>query len=243
LGDRQSTLILEALSRATRTPHGSPLIGSRKSPGLFPASAPGRQAAEQAQHLGLLERSGELFKITPRGSQHLLDESSPREVLDDVARAMESRGSQIAELIATTAALQAEWNGMQRLVASLQARITAPRDSSLQDLQAILEDWHSASDCPLPELFRRTRSQHPQFTIGQFHDHLRQLHADDAIYLHPWTGPLYALPEPEYALMVGHEVTYYASARVQSRQGEVHVRNSHPTAAVRTHAGCAAASG
>ena len=52
----------------------------------------------------------------------------------------------------------------------------------------------------------------PPPTIGAFHDCLRQLHADGSIYLHPWTGPLYALPEPAYALLVGHGVAYYASA-------------------------------
>jgi len=29
----------------------------------------------------------------------------------------------------------------------------------------------------------------------------------------PWTGPLYDLPEPHFALLVGHEVAYYASSR------------------------------
>ena len=33
------------------------------------------------------------------------------------------------------------------------------------------------------------------------------------IYLHPWTGPLYDIPEPPYALLIGHEIAYYASIR------------------------------
>jgi hypothetical protein len=50
-------------------------------------------------------------------------------------------------------------------------------------------------------------------TIGQFHDGLRRLHDGATIYLHPWTGPLYELPEPRFALLVGHEIAYYASSR------------------------------
>jgi hypothetical protein len=79
-----------------------------------------------------------------------------------------------------------------------------------------LADWQAsrgAEDCPLPELYDRGRRAAPGLTIGRFHDTLRQLHDQEQIYLHPWTGPLYALPDPPYALLVGHEVAYYASRR------------------------------
>jgi hypothetical protein len=69
------------------------------------------------------------------------------------------------------------------------------------------------ADCALPELFGEARRCAPTLTIGQFHDGLRALHQHDLIYLHPWTGPLYELPEPTLALLVGHEVSYYASVR------------------------------
>jgi DNA-binding PadR family transcriptional regulator len=80
---------------------------------------------------------------------------------------------------------------------------------------ARLADWSGAAgeDCPLPELFRSLTTREPPPTIGEFHDCLRKLHAGGAIYLHPWTGPLYALPEPAVALLVGHGVAYYASPR------------------------------
>ena len=68
-------------------------------------------------------------------------------------------------------------------------------------------------DCPLPELFRHLKANHSSVTIGQFHDLIRALYADRKIYLHPWTGPLYELPEPACALLAGHEVAYYASLR------------------------------
>ena len=71
----------------------------------------------------------------------------------------------------------------------------------------------TAEDCPLPELYRQARQAAGALTIGSFHDGLRQLLEDGSIYLHPWAGPLYALPQPPLALLVGHEIAYYASPR------------------------------
>ncbi len=77
---------------------------------------------------------------------------------------------------------------------------------------AFLTDRAAATDCPLPELFRAVAGGGP-VTIGEFHDCLRQLYADGAVTLPAWTGPLYALPEPQYALLIGHGIAYYASLR------------------------------
>lgn len=94
--------------------------------------------------------------------------------------------------------------------------IVPPADLAAAVL-ARLTDWatsaNAGEDCPLPELFRSLTTRDPQPTIGEFHDCLRRLHAAGSVYLHPWTGPLYALPEPALALLVGHGVGYYASAR------------------------------
>jgi hypothetical protein len=43
------------------------------------------------------------------------------------------------------------------------------------------------------------------------------LHDREQVYLHPWTGPLYAMPEPAFALLIGHEVAYYANLRSNKR--------------------------
>jgi len=96
------------------------------------------------------------------------------------------------------------------------ALLEAPTSTELVEVVlARLADWSgtASDDCPLPELFRSLSTREPQPTLGEFHDCLRKLHADGAIYLHPWTGPLYALPEPACALLVGHGIAYYASAR------------------------------
>jgi hypothetical protein len=83
-------------------------------------------------------------------------------------------------------------------------------------LLAHLDAWQgtgSAEDCPLPELFRRTSADLPGLSLGAFHDALRRLHDAGRVWLHPWPGPLYDLPEPPFALLVGHQVAYYASSR------------------------------
>jgi hypothetical protein len=92
------------------------------------------------------------------------------------------------------------------------AKTAVPHDVLLAEL----DRWQNAGaseDCPLPHLFRQLPARAPGSTIGQFHDALRQLHELGKIYLHPWTGPLYDIPEPPYALLVGHEIAYYASKR------------------------------
>ena len=98
------------------------------------------------------------------------------------------------------------------------ALLEAPAATELAGaIVAHLADWaasaNAGEDCPLPELFRALTTRDPAPTIGEFHDCLRQLHADGAVYLDPWTGPLYALPEPAYALLAGHNIAYYASSR------------------------------
>jgi len=90
-------------------------------------------------------------------------------------------------------------------------------DDLAEAVMSHLADWSTtestAGDCPLPELFRSLTLRPEPPTIGGFHDCLRMLHDERRLYLHPWTGPLYALPEPQLALLVGHEVAYYASLR------------------------------
>ena len=44
-------------------------------------------------------------------------------------------------------------------------------------------------------------------TIGRFHDSCANC-TTSRVYLHPWTGPLYELPDPPFALLIGHETLY-----------------------------------
>jgi hypothetical protein len=98
---------------------------------------------------------------------------------------------------------------------AVEGPVGAPVDCAAV-LLSCLAAWQgsgASEDCPLPELYRQARGPVPGLSVGQFHDALRRLHEAEQIYLHPWTGPLYEVPEPPYALLVGHEVAYYASAR------------------------------
>lgn len=105
-------------------------------------------------------------------------------------------------------------NGVATLEAPTRVRAS---DDLAAAVVARLSDWSASAgvgqDCPLPELYRSLSTRERPPSIGTFHDCLRQLHDDHRVYLHPWTGPLYALPEPACALLVGHEIAYYASSR------------------------------
>jgi hypothetical protein len=237
LADKSNQLILEALHRAASEPAGVPLFTTKKSPGLFPGGAGARPAAEQCRELGFLRpapvhhangATPEAFAITERGLDFLLSQLSPKQVLEDLARKFEQRQAQVQELASTARCWLDEMAGLREVVEravrdlpghgqqAAAARLNGAQESWLSETIACLKSWHGArasEDCPLPELFRRAKATTPGLTIGLFHDGLRRLHEQQQIYLHPWTGPLYEIPEPACALLVGHEIAYYASSR------------------------------
>jgi hypothetical protein len=239
MADKSTQLILDALNRAVHDPEGLPLHGSKAAPGMFPATALARQAAHRCKEEGLVrvvssQRRGkqvlEICALTDKGLAFLLREANPRQVLEDFIRALEARQSQLADLVRSA---QRAAGGVEALRAvtlkvlqQLLHKEPAPADKTSVNgngaapwptaaLQRLAQ-WQTANaseDCPLPELFRHLRQKYDALTVGQFHDGLRQLHQQDKVYLHPWTGPLYALPEPSCALLIGHEIVYYASLR------------------------------
>jgi hypothetical protein len=246
LADKLTHLILDALGRAALAPGGSPLVGTKAAPGLFPATAVARQAAQKARDDGLIRRVAadpkgkpdrDLYSPTAAGMDCLLQHTSPKQVLEDLARAVEARHSQFNDWLTIARETHAELAAVREMLAHVAPKLgdpaappvgyTDPTTDWLADLRAHLADWDGPGDCPLPELYRRLRAEHPSLTIGQFHDGLRELHDREQVYLHPWTGPLYAMPEPAFALLVGHEVAYYASERVAVAT-ECHVNGVQP---------------
>jgi hypothetical protein len=262
VADKLTPLILDALARAATTPDGTPLFASKSSAGLFPAVAAAKPAAHKCLQEGLIrmvrtdgqgKQLREFYAGTPTGLKFLVEQSSPKQVLDDFVRLLEERRDEVADLLATAERMAAGIDGMKAAVAAVLATLHAspavserglgegsvngcPRPPHHQPLSfkggeptpvttaelcerihTRLRDWSAspgvARDCPLVELFASLTTLDPAPSVGQFHDALRQLHADARIYLHPWTGPLYALPEPAVALLVGHEIAYYASLR------------------------------
>ncbi|HLJ94112.1 MAG TPA: hypothetical protein VKU02_13075 [Gemmataceae bacterium] len=240
MADKSTTLILAALTKAMSEPAGVPLHGNRGSSGLFAASALAKQAAQRCLdegYLRVLHRQSrgrsvqDVCTISDKGLTYLLSQESPRAVLEDLVRILATHQERVAELVAATQRWQAGLESLRMAVAKVLEKIPQPalpvplaaagssRNGSAApsvDLLACLSHWQasgSSSDCPLPELFRSAQSADPSLTIGRFHDALRHLHADQKIYLHPWSGPLYEIPDPSYAVLIGHEVAYYASIR------------------------------
>lgn len=190
------------------------------------------------QNLEPETKGREVVAITEKGRHFLAHQQSPRQVLEDFVRILEDRQTAVQELSRNVSEMSAGLAALRLVVEQVLPRLTeshtlngqamngtltrprptatAANDALIADVKSQLAEWHAtagaAHDCPLPDLFRRLDSA-DQASVGQFHDALRQLHDDHQIYLHPWTGPLYALPEPAFALMVGHEVAFYASIR------------------------------
>ncbi len=240
MADKSTALILAALTKAVAEPAGVPLHGNRSSTGLFAASALAKQAAQRCLeegYLRVLHRQSrgrsvqDVCTISDKGLSYLLSQGSPKAVLEDLVRILAIHQEQVAELVTATQRWQAGLESLRMAVAKVLEQIAQPAlpvplaaavpshngsAAPRADFLACLSQWQasgSSSDCPLPELFRSAQSVDPSLTIGQFHDALRQLHAEQKIYLHPWSGPLYEIPDPSYAVLIGHEVAYYASIR------------------------------
>lgn len=244
MADKSSQLVLTALTRAAADAAGVPLHGSKSHPGLFPATAVGKQAAQRCCDDGLLAVAADSptspasYTITDKGLGYLLRQMSPREVLEDFVRVIEAREEQVRGLLAAADAMQQSLAGLRDHAGVILTRLTAggtdlkalffafhhpvegelraePADPGEAILSA-LAHWSgacSSEDFPLPELYRQVGENCPGLSIGSFHDALRRLVQAGQIYLHPWTGPLYDIPDPPYALLTGHEIAYYASLR------------------------------
>ena len=233
MGDRASQLLLAGLSRAAAEPAGLPLHWRKGVDALFTSSAAGKRAAQRSKDEGYLqivrtESRGkshlEICALTEKGLAHLFSQVSAKQVLEDFIRAVESRRTQVDELLVSARHIQTGLDALKFAAEKVLREVHAPSSPSFMngalapnvDLLPFLTRWQesgAAEDCPLPDLYRQASSPAPSLTIGQFHDRLRRLHDRQQIFLHPWTGPLYAIPEPCFALLVGHEIAYYASAR------------------------------
>jgi len=215
VADKLTQQIVEALSQAAAEPAGRPLFAAKSAPGLFPAAA--KLAAQKCVRDGLLTLAAtDRYTITPAGWEFLLAAVNPKQVLEDFVRILEVRQTEVNELLDSARSMAISLHGLKDAVTRVLPQVTASRVETREPLgEAILAQLRSRSaaageDCPLPDLYRRLQ---PRPTLGEFHDALRALHSAGAIYLHPWTGPLTELPDPDCALLAGHGVAYYASTR------------------------------
>ena len=184
--------------------------------------------------------AGPVCALTDRGRVFLLGQLSPRQVLEDFVRVLEAREAQVGQLLVQVRQWQA---GLEALRASIAPVLEQVRqaESGSRNLNGLCHDFHkdapapapaaailaaltrwsksgAAEDCPLPVLLGQVRASCPGLSLGAFHDALRGLQDAGKIYLHPWTAPLYEVPEPPCALLVGHAITYYASIRSQGAE-------------------------
>jgi len=221
LTDKLAPLIVNALRKAAVDRAGLLLYAGRTDPGLFPASTLGKQAADRACAANWLQRvdgHDDRWTITPAGAERLREETSPRQILEDCVRALESRQDQISELQSTLDGMSEQMQGLKSTIEQLLPGIAAGGSEATRPdagVMTALNRWQAdaVEDCPLPELFQQVELLRPGITTGEFHDALRRLHDAERVYLHPWTGPLYDMPEPRFALLIGHEIAYYASGR------------------------------
>ncbi|MBI3408416.1 MAG: hypothetical protein HY040_08670 [Planctomycetes bacterium] len=238
MADQIQALILSALRRALAAPAGLPLLAARN--GLFAATAAGKKAAQDCRARGLIrvvrndakgKSAQEIVTLSDEGLAHLLRETSPRPALEAILQAIQERHSELEVLVQYAREAQAtlgELNAQARRLFDHFQEHRARPDTSLPATNgkhvpepdgavlACLGHWHERDrleDCPLPELFRALQAADRSITIGQFHDSLRRLRGQKKIHLHPWTGPTYEIPVPALAVMMGHEIAYYASLK------------------------------
>lgn len=181
------------------------------------------------------------YALSEKGWEFLLASVNPKQVLEDFVRVLEAREGEVGELLSTARRMADSLQGLKAAVGRVLPTVSAVRapareprfalagasaaadalpppatEPAADALPAAIRDYLAArrgpTDCALPELFRGLPNTGP-LTLGAFHDCLRELHADGALALHHWTGPLYAMPEPQFALMIGHGVAYYASLK------------------------------
>lgn len=224
-------VLLDGLRRALAAPAGLPLQGAKAGAALFGASAASRAAAQRCRSEGLVSvlrtesrgpQKREICALSERGLSFLVIELGPADAVRDLSSAISAYSAEVGALSSAAARLQTTLNGLRRAVETTLVRL-APADARLAAdgnadwIQAVFRHLErraeagATGDCPLPELFGHARRADADLSVGRFHDGLRLLYAEGRMGLQPWTGPLYELPEPELALLVGHEVAYYAS--------------------------------
>lgn len=186
---------------------------------LASKSAAAVKALDGLAERGFLEiiepTSGDLqCRLTAAGRRWILELENPRVLLEDLVRISERQLEKLESL-------QRDFDGFRDSVftqANVAAEVLAAVRRDLHSRQmdeALLVFLSEAELRPswtamtLESLYQQVRALDANATIGQFHDVVRSLHACGRIRLSPWTGPLYQLPEPSLALLIGHEVLYY----------------------------------
>jgi hypothetical protein len=181
----------------------------------------------------------EWVRITPRGVGYLHEHESPVRALEDLREALKTTDAGVPKwvaemrqsLTALSDRLTADAERFQKKLDALSQRVEEAlrrieaRGPDLPtgvktevpwalDALAYLDQWRGSgakTECPLPELFTSVEEQHEGLSITAFHDGLRRLHGERALRLLPFTAQPSELPQPEYALLDGGTLLYYAT--------------------------------
>jgi len=181
----------------------------------------------------------EWVRLTPRGVEFLHEHDSPVKALEELREllhgakaglpswlaAMQQDLSSLSQEVKRNAErwsqrLEALTVRVEEALRRAEAGMTQLPDGvvpvvpwALAGLGYLDRRRHGGDDgqCPLPELFAAVRNEYPELSIQEFHDGLRRLHDRGAVQLWPFTGPAAALPQPEYALLDGTTVFFYAT--------------------------------
>lgn len=181
----------------------------------------------------------EWVRLTPAGVAFLHEHESPRRALEDLQAVLQANREGVPiwlldmrrelQTLGTKLAEEAQrWT--QRLEALSQRVEEALRRSEAAETQVgdgavATVPWArevlvyldrrrqsgAAGDCPLPELFAAIRGGQPDLSVTDFHHGLRRLEDRHALRLLPFTGSASELSEPEYALLDGSLLLYYAA--------------------------------
>ncbi|MBX7103682.1 MAG: hypothetical protein K1X57_06350 [Gemmataceae bacterium] len=182
--------------------------------------------------------AAEWVRITPVGVDYLHARESPRAVLaelhdalavtragvpvwlDDVRRELAGIGDKLAkDVAAMTARLDALASRVDEALRRADARGPGwPEKSADVAPWAVValsyldrrRETGMPGPCPLPELYGAIRRREPLVSLADFQTGLHKLAETKALRLLPHTGPMSELTEPEYAIVSGLELLYYA---------------------------------
>ncbi len=247
----QQTILINALSLAIETSGSIALFNKKNAQGLFPLSAPGKLAAQtciQSQFLKVLEQTTkpntEIVQITQLGVGWLLGALKIDAFLEKAVILLDKVKSSTGIKEKERAFYNRLGNLINLILENSEPIPCLSFSLNQQQIFLALKEWADSGrvgDCQLSTLYKQIQKRFPQITCGMFHDALRELRNKKLVELHPWTGPLYEIPEPHLALMAGHEVAYYASlGSAATSSAAINLESQHFNSNDRTIAYCGA---
>jgi hypothetical protein len=184
--------------------------------------------------------STEWVKVTAKGTQFLVEQENPVKVLEELHALLRQNQEGLPTWLADMQSRLAEANHRlleefqtmtrrldrlaQRVVEALQraermgpalpegAAGALPWSNEAVSYLERRSQTEVGEMCPLPELFAVVRKKEPALTIHDFHSGLRRLHDRGVLRLLTCDDPA----EPEYALLDGPTMYYYAAPRSQT---------------------------